>query len=209
MVNIDKEGGRKLTERLADFIVQKLCRRGLIREGEKGIYKVGFDVMIGTLANSSAVLAVGLFLRDTWGAVLFLLCFCTVRNYCGGYHAKTRMKCLMVMVAAFCFVSLMSEMVAGSFGILLYGYVGVSIALGCALLWFVPVTDITKKYTPDDEAGNRRKALRILLIWYSAMCMGIAWDRAVAVKISMTMDVIAWMVLAAKPWRTAAIGKYR
>mgnify|MGYP002511252519 FL=1 len=198
-----------MTERLADFIVHKLCRKGLIREDEKRIYKVGFDVMIGTLANSSVILAVGFFLRDAGGAALFLLCFCTVRNYCGGYHAKTRMKCLMVMVAAFCFVSLMSEMVAGSFGILLYGYVGISIALGCALLWFVPVTDITKKYTPDDEAGNRRKALRILLIWYSAMCMGIAWDSAVAVKITMTMNVIAWMVLAAKPWRTAGIGKCR
>ncbi len=66
---------------------------------------------------------------------------------------------------------------------------------------FVPVSDITKRYRPDDVTKNRKRALRILFIWYAAAVAGIWWNPLAAAKISMTLNAVAVMVLVTKPWK--------
>lgn len=71
---------------------------------------------------------------------------------------------------------------------------------------FVPITDITKRYTPDDVERNRKKAPWILYVWYAVAGASILWSRIAAAKISMTMDVVAVMILVSKPWKRAVAG---
>lgn len=194
-----------MSEKVADYIVDRLCRGGYIQNREKGIYRVGFDVIVGTLISGSAILGLGILLKDAVGAVLFLVVFCTVRNHCGGYHAKTRLKCLLTMMAVFGGVSVLSDFVLESSDVWKLSFGAMSAVLGGAMSVFVPVTDITKRYRPDDVARNRKKALWILFIWYAVVGVCILWNRMAAVKISMTMDAVAVMILVTKPWKRAVI----
>ncbi len=81
------------------------------------------------------------------------------------------------------------------------GYGAVSAALGGLLFAFVPVADITKRYNVDDVTRNRKKALRILVMWYAAVGIGIFWNRMAAAEISMTMNAVAVMILVTRPWK--------
>lgn len=194
-----------MTDKVVGYIVDRLCRGGHIPDREKGIYKVGFDVIVGTVVSGSAILGMGILRKDAIGAILFLVVFCTVRNYCGGYHAKTRLKCLLTMMAAFGCVSVLSESVLKSPDAWKLGYGVASAVLGGAMSVFVPVTDITKRYRSDDVARNWKKALWILFVWYATAGASILWSRMAAIKISMTMDVVAVMILVTKPWKRAVV----
>lgn len=193
--------GSILTDKAAEYIVDRLCRTGHIDNREKAVYKVGFDVIMGTFVNGAVILTAGILLKDAAGAFLFLICFCTTRNYCGGYHAKTRLKCLLTMLSAFCCVSVMSGVLLQVPGVWRLGYGAVSAALGGLLFAFVPVADITKRYNVDDVTRNRKKALRILVMWYAATGIGIFWNRMAAAEISMTMNAVAVMILVTRPWK--------
>ncbi len=108
-------------------------------------------------------------------------------------------------MAVFSGVSVLSDFVLKSLDVWKVSFGTVSAVLGGAMCVFVPVTDITKRYRPDDVARNRKKALWILLIWYATVGVSILWDRMVAVRISMTMDAVAVMILVTKPWKRAVI----
>ncbi len=183
-----------MTDKAADYIVDRLCRAGQIQELEKGSYKVVFDVIVGTLVSVSVILGMGILLKDVVGAVLFLVVFCTVRNRCGGCHAKTRLKCMLSMMAAFGSVSVLSRFVLNNSEAWTLSFRVVSVVLGGAMMVYVPVTDITKRFRSDDMARNRKKALRILLIWYAMIGISILWNCRAAVKISMTMNVVSVMI---------------
>lgn len=188
-----------MTDRFADFMTQFFLKRGLIGEEEKAIYRIGFDVIFGTCVSYTVILTVGILLQDMMGAALFLICFSTVRNYCGGYHAKTRARCLFTMLMAFMLVEILSNSVAtGSEG---WRYVcaTASIAFACVLAVCVPVADRTKEYHPDDVRKNRKKALRIIVFWYLILCVMI--KNSLSVKIEMTMNIVAVMILMTRPWR--------
>lgn len=197
-----------MTEKAADYIVGRLCRAGRIQERDKGIYKVGFNIVLGTLVNGFVILGTGALLKDAAGALLFLVVFGSVRNRCGGYHARTRLKCLLAMLAAFGCVSVLSRLVLIGSDTWKWGYGAVSVVLGALMSVFVPVADITKRYRLDDVMKNRKKAVRILAIWYAAIGVSIWWSCIAAVKISMTMNVVAVMVLVTKPWKRAVVGNH-
>lgn len=108
-------------------------------------------------------------------------------------------------MAVFSGVSVLSDFVLKSLDVWKVSFGTVSAVLGGAMCVFVPVTDITKRYRPDDVARNRKKALWILFVWYAAVGVSILWSRVAAVKIGMTMDAVAVMISVTEPWKKAVV----
>ncbi len=81
-------------EQIAKRVTDFYCRKQSIDPDVRVIYQVGFDVLFSTILQVTVILLAGLVLHHVQEAVLFLAGFYLLRQYGGGYHAKSRGRCL-------------------------------------------------------------------------------------------------------------------
>ena len=62
----------------------------------KDVYVYGIEVFISNVLNVLAIFIISCLLSDVVMGLVFLLVFCPLRVFTGGYHAKTYGKCFMV-----------------------------------------------------------------------------------------------------------------
>lgn len=78
----------------ASFCTNFLMRHSsLITETRKPIYVYGFELILSTLSSMVSILLLSALLSKFLTAVLFILIFYGFRFFCGGYHAKSYVRC--------------------------------------------------------------------------------------------------------------------
>ena len=90
-----------MSEFLAKRITMRFIRKFQIKEEDWDLYYLGIEVIVTTALTSLMIMALGIALRNFFGSVVFLLCFMSIRGYCGGYHAKTRVRCFFVSILCY------------------------------------------------------------------------------------------------------------
>lgn len=154
----------KLSYFLADFFVS----RGWIDEDGKIAYVVGVDVIISSLAQILLILMLGIIRGRLSEAIVYLAFFLTIRRYCGGYHASTRIGCFVI----FTFLYLIADIITiilceciGGFGMKVYGICSLIVAE--FVFWmYAPVKNDRKRYTKIWLIGARKKSFVCLYLWY-------------------------------------------
>lgn len=94
-----------LADRIADF----LFKGGNITDEEKEIICFGLESLEGNLLGIGLTLIVGMCFRQVREAILLWWLLFPLRKNAGGYHAKTKTKCmlisLIILIIAFMFFS--------------------------------------------------------------------------------------------------------
>lgn len=151
---------------LADMAASLFSRKGWIEAEEQEIYQYGCEVILSCLLNVLIVIVCGLVCRELPYALLFYAVFLILRRYCGGYHAKTYLKCS----AAFTATTLLSM-----FLLKFFAYVSISFFIFAAVLSVIVVTaysPIIHENKPLTEAEQKKyKKVSIVLTWMTA-CIG-------------------------------------
>ena len=79
---------RKDNNRMANKITAFLVEQGLIENEVRLVFQTGFDVLLSTVIQAAVILLLGMVMDSTIKAVFFLICFYSLRQYGGGFHAK-------------------------------------------------------------------------------------------------------------------------
>lgn len=83
-------------------ITEKWVKQGVIKEEDRLIYQVGLDVILSTALQMGLIWTIGaVCFRDYYISIVFWICFATIREHGGGYHAPTRIRCIMTMIACY------------------------------------------------------------------------------------------------------------
>lgn len=77
---------------IADFFVEK----SIIDKNEREIYIYGCEAILSTLTNLLIVIFSGLLTNEVFNMLIFYIVFLIMRKYCGGYHAKTHLRCNII-----------------------------------------------------------------------------------------------------------------
>ena len=85
-------------KKICNAIVGQLCNAGIIGENEKELYKFGLEGLLFTFLNMGTALIIGIVMDAILECVVFLMAFLPLRQYAGGYHAKTRVGCYFLSV---------------------------------------------------------------------------------------------------------------
>jgi len=175
-----------------------LAARDGMNDDRTKIYQVGIDVVLSTLINMAGILGLALFIHNLPGAVIFLLCFMTVRSYCGGFHASTRIRCFFLtcgsyLMTALAVIPLMKEY---------FWHIAVVLSVADILVFalFVPIENKNKRLPPDWKVQNRRKAWVCMLLWKAAAVLLKEVMPALSLQVFMTEAVITILILFCKPW---------
>lgn len=92
---------------LTDFILNYIVNKGVIQKQDDVLefYKYGIEITVSSIFNVLIILALSLIFNEFAMGILFLLVFIPLRQFTGGYHADTYLKCNLLF--ALCYISLM------------------------------------------------------------------------------------------------------
>ena len=146
----------RLSQRITEFLIHEKS----ISENDAEIYQYGVEITISSLLNIILVMLVSAVVQSIISGIVFLSVFITLRQFSGGYHAKTYFRCNAVLVITYIAVLLLSQYVVISFWVdcilILLGVI--------ALILFAPVPNIHKPLTKYECRKHKKNALVIYII---------------------------------------------
>ncbi|MGL5716777.1 MAG: accessory gene regulator ArgB-like protein [Paraclostridium sp.] len=90
-----------MVESCANKITSFLICSKTIEEKDYGLYVYAFKTLIAFIVNIMAILFVGYILNRFKETALFLVCYCPIRQFTGGYHADNYKKCLLSFITVY------------------------------------------------------------------------------------------------------------
>lgn len=95
-------------DKILNCLTEYYVRKNIIPEEKKEVYFYGLKLITSDIINFSIIMILGLILGRFLDSVVFLLSFCTLRLFSGGFHAKTFWLCRLTMMLTFSGVVLLS-----------------------------------------------------------------------------------------------------
>lgn len=147
-----------LSNRIADLYI----KRNIIQPDEKEVYKCGLELILNDIVTFTIVIFISGLVFKVRYAFEFLITFCVVRVYCGGYHAAKTYICRLTMLVTFLSVVILSELMVRLSDYPFYLIIIISLMV---LLPLIPVKHPNKKLTDTMIAKNRRNGIIAYIVF--------------------------------------------
>lgn len=93
----------KMIKSISNNLLQYLIKADVIDKSEEALayYKYGLEITISSLLNILLIISIGIISRQLIESLLFLVCFVPLRQFTGGYHANSYLKCNLLFSILF------------------------------------------------------------------------------------------------------------
>ena len=137
-----------------------LIEQKIISNEDREIYEYGFELLLADLFNFSVILIIGGIAYQLWPTALYILIFVGLRSVCGGYHAKTHLRCHIGTISVYIlFLLLLStQTLAENRLLLLWG----DFIAAIPIILFAPIPHANK---PLSETVRKRNRFRSIILW--------------------------------------------
>ncbi len=182
----------KLINKITDFYIKK----SYISEDKREIYSYGFKLIIADIINFSIVMLLGVISGKFLESIVFLITLCGVRQFSGGFHAKTFWMCRLSMIVTFLCVIIISHFLSETacYNIINIGIInGISVIVIAAL---APVEHPNKPLTGEQKKKNKRNAIITSLLLSVISIILIEANRIEGVTISITLTAVVILMIA-------------
>ena len=98
-------------DRLANTITDYYIRKKIITEEKREIYSYGFKLIIADVINYVIIISLGIVFNRLIESTSFLVALCGLRQFSGGFHAKTFWLCRLSMIITYICVMLLTDIV--------------------------------------------------------------------------------------------------
>lgn len=148
---------------LSNRITKLLCDKEIIEPDKKDIYRYGYEIFISSLISLLIVVSVGILMGNILESAVFYVVFVLTRQYCGGYHADTYLKCNVIFTIIYSAVLLFSNILLGFCNIF---HVSMFLIVFLAAIWeFAPIDNENKRLSEYEKIKSRRISIALSLIW--------------------------------------------
>ena len=180
-------------------LVDQLIKREIINPMDADLYLYGLRNGILLLISIIAFLAIGLIFNKFVEIIVFLLSYAPLRQYCGGYHAKTAKRCFIGSVLAILLVIVVLDNINWTIELC---FLAVLIS---ALIIFklAPVADPNKPFDEDEVWVFKESARFVLAVELLLIVVFIQYGFIFLLS-SMSLAFIAialMLVLGALKWK--------
>lgn len=145
--------------RLAKYLTDYLYIEGIISDEDKTVICFGLESLAGNLSGAAMALLVGCFFKHAEDAFLLWLLLFPLRKNAGGYHAATRIRCLLIssamLITAFIiFIKLKCT----------FAFYGISAMVFGSIIWILAPVDNSSKMLDATEYNVYGKRSKIILV---------------------------------------------
>jgi len=86
-----------------------LVENEIIESDDFEIYRYGFETLIYFVVNILVALLIGIVFDKFIHTIIFLSCYCTLRQFAGGYHARNYTECSLTFAVIYVLVILVAN----------------------------------------------------------------------------------------------------
>lgn len=123
------------------------------------VYLYGFEILIASLINILAILMIGAIFNKFINAIIFLACYCPIRQFSGGYHAENYRKCFFSFLCIFLITILISNILIVKDRGLLIGMFSIFNLIIISIL--SPIENKNNPLTKEDKINYKKKSMLI------------------------------------------------
>ena len=152
----------------ASKITSFLIENKEINQDDYEVYKYGFEVLIAFIVNIAIVLSIGLLFNKIFYSIAFLICYCPIRQFAGGYHADNHLNCCIIFAGIYV-VSVFLRCIAEPPLVLCFIVVETLL-----ILLLSPVESVNKQITSKRRRISRNRSIWILLA-NVVVCIVFLW----------------------------------
>lgn len=149
-----------MLEKASERLTNHLISSGVIKSEDYEIYQFGIEHTMLKLIHLMSYVALGLIFGKIPELIIFLIAFIPLREYSGGFHAKTPLRCYLVSC-----LTVVSILLLFTFAINYLIPFNIIIALvGSIGLFFVIPVEAKEKPLDEEEKVYYKKKGRIILL---------------------------------------------
>lgn len=150
-----------MLENLAKSTARFFVSQNIVKSEYEEIYAYGMEILLSTVINGIIVLFIAILSNTVLPSLLFFTAFILMRRSAGGYHAKTHIGCMMILVAVhLMFIVLFHIIPESVIPVLTY----FAIAYACISVYlFAPIEHPNKPLSSGDRRKLRVKSLIYIL----------------------------------------------
>lgn len=175
-----------MISKLSNRITQSLLKRNIILDEDKELYDYGLFMIISYIVFSLISMLFGIALNIPFSSMLFYIAFCLIRNFAGGIHAKSEIKCDIITTVSI----LISEILIKIFidyNLIWIAFVMLIISSIC-LCVIRPVASSQKEISQQEQLNFHKKVIAltclILIISIISIVLG-----AYSITISLSLGL--------------------
>ena len=136
------------------YIADILEQQNKFASEDKEVYRYGIQQGLNLALNILTTIIIGCLCDMLLPSILFLVCYMPLRSFCGGYHAKTHLRCYIYSVIMMTCILLVTKYL--TFSILVYeSFILVGFTV---ILLLAPVEDQNKVLDSDEKRIFRMRA---------------------------------------------------
>jgi accessory gene regulator B len=141
------------------YIANILEQQNRFSAEDKEIYRYGIQQGLNIALNILTTIIIGILCGMVYPSILFLFCYMPLRSFCGGYHAKTHLRCYIYSILTITCILLVAKHF--TFSTIVYE---IFVILSCVvILLLAPIEDKNKVLDSDEKQVFRKKSLIIAL----------------------------------------------
>ncbi|MHB8963652.1 MAG: accessory gene regulator ArgB-like protein [Saccharofermentanales bacterium] len=139
--------------RMSRKVAAVFIDKSIIQSADREIYAYGFEMLFATALNFLTVAVLAIISHTILESSLYCLGFIPMRAVAGGFHAKTHLRCLFILVITFLvFIAIIRNCPAE----FINPITQISIAVSSVIVFlFSPIEDENKPLTPDEHQKYR------------------------------------------------------
>ena len=184
----------QLSRRISSFFVDN----NIIQSEDKGVYSYSVEVLLASIFNLLAVVIIAILSKRFIETVFFLFGFLPLRAVAGGYHAKTQLRCFLLLMFTYAlFLLIIFRMPTLWFTALAIASFGIS---GILVFLLSPIEDSNKPLSQEEKVSFKRKS-RLSIAVYCLIIFSLLLtlpNTAVGLSLSLGMCSVAISLLASK-----------
>jgi accessory gene regulator B len=145
-------------ERISRHLTNWLVDKEVIQIEEKDVYEYGISQLMINILDTLSIFLLAIFFHKVVAACFYIICFCMLRKYAGGYHARRIIGCYIITVGSAFLMLIMISFWSISIEII----TAVWLVSGIIVFLFAPVQNVNKKLDDVECMEYRRRAI---IIW--------------------------------------------
>ena len=165
-----------------------LVKNEVIENEDFEIYRYGFETLIYFIVNISVALFIGAIFNRLIHTIIFLSCYCTLRQFTGGYHARNYTECTLTFVVIY----LITIFVANNIDIDKYKYLLIVFLIFSILIIYklAPLEHRNKPLSSTEKKYYRKIAIKIVFITGSIFILSIIFNFFIEYFIYLLLSII-------------------
>lgn len=150
-------------------------------------------MIITTILGAAMVFTIALLTERFAEAFCFFTVFVITRQFCGGYHSKTRIMCSVTFLTCYIFVLFFNSVLEPVYSWFIH--LLIFIPYFAAILGYAPIVNENKPLTDGEVIINHKKSIIVSVVWLVISTILLPIMPILSSVIDLTLLIIAVLMI--------------